>query len=96
MVCQLPQGVDESCTNNWPGLWVVVSGWGWRLLLMLFVDNVTHLLFILLAVKDGGGSFHFTRGYSCVCSLVQNLSSLATSSIQAPYKLRTSSVQVLF
>ncbi len=26
------------------------------------------------------------RGYSCVCSLVQNLTSLATSSIQAPYK----------
>jgi hypothetical protein len=33
------------------------------------------------------GSFLFMHGYSCVCSLVQNLTSLVTSSLQAPYKL---------
>jgi hypothetical protein len=30
MVRQLPQEVDEPCTNNWLGLWVVVCGWGLR------------------------------------------------------------------
>ncbi len=37
---------------------------------------------------DESGSFLFIHGYSCACSLVQNLTSLA-------YKLRTSSIQAL-
>jgi hypothetical protein len=37
---------------------------------------------------DDSGSFPFLHKYYCVCSLVQNLTSLA-------YKLRTRSVQVL-
>ncbi len=41
---------------------------------------------------DGNGSFLFMHGYSCVCSLVQNLTSLAKSSVQAPYKLHASFV----
>jgi hypothetical protein len=41
VVQQLHRGVDESRTNNWPGLWVVVSGWGRILLLVLFVNDVT-------------------------------------------------------
>ena len=58
---------------------------------MLFVDDVTHLLFVVL---DGGGTFHFMRGYSCVCSLVQNLSNLATSSMQVSCKFLASFLQV--
>jgi hypothetical protein len=51
------------------GVGVVVSGWGRRLLLVSFINDVTHLLFVVLTVKDGGGSFHFMRGYSCVCTV---------------------------
>jgi hypothetical protein len=64
-------------------VWVVVIGWGWRLLLVLFVDDITHLLFVIL---DGGGSFHFMRGYSCVC--------IGTELIKFGYKLRASFLQV--
>ncbi len=30
---------------------------------MLLVKDITHHLFVILAVKDGGGSFHFMHGY---------------------------------
>jgi hypothetical protein len=40
--------------------------------------------------------FHFMRRYSYVCSLVQNFTSLLTSSLHAPYKLLTSSLQALY
>jgi hypothetical protein len=48
--------------------------------------------FVLNLYLNMTESFLFMCGYSCVCSLVQNLTSLATSSLQAPYKLRTSFV----
>jgi hypothetical protein len=41
-----------------------------------------------MSILNRIGSLLFMRRYSCVCSLVQNMTSLATSSIQDPYKLR--------
>ena len=46
-------------------------------------------------VFDGNGSvgsFKSMGGIICVCSLVQNLTFLATSFLQVPYKFSTSSV----
>jgi hypothetical protein len=61
--------------------------------LMLSVIFLVASSFASLMMAD---LYYLFADICCVCSLVQNLSSLATSSIQVPYKLRTSSVQVLF
>jgi hypothetical protein len=55
---------------------------------IVFLCVVVGLVWLVPVGFDGSGSFLFMRGYSYVCGLVWNLTSLA-------YKLRTSSVQVL-
>jgi hypothetical protein len=60
------------------------------LFLMLLVVFLVASSFESLMAAD---LYYLFTDIFCVCSLVQNLSSLLTSSLQAPYKLLTSSLQ---